>query len=342
LSVKNLSSYTQYAKYAKYLPDKKRREIWSEMVDRMFDMHKEKYKDVMEDIQEEFDFAKNMVLKKRILGSQRALQFGGEPILSKNARIYNCCASYVDRVEFFQQCILLLLFGCGVGLSIQKHHVEKLPKVSKRDKGKKKFVIPDSIEGWADAIGVLMSSYFNSKVTFPEYKGYEVEFDYSKIRPMGAPISSGSKAPGPGPLKRAIDNIVELMNSLLGENQTFKLKPIHVYDMTAHISDAVLSGGIRRCLISESEILMFDGSYKKIKDVVVGDKIIFNKKEYPITEKFDNGIQELVKIHTDEGYQISTPNHRWLVFDYQDENIKYIEASEIEKIPLNYGFVQEL
>jgi ribonucleoside-triphosphate reductase len=177
----------------------------------------------------------------------------------------NCCASYADRHRFFQETMYLLLCGCGVGFSVQKHHVAKLPKIASRTKGKKEFVIPDSIEGWADAIGALLQSYFVTDDKFfvydlqsdlDSYSGYEIEFDFSLIRPEGAPISWGGKAPGPKGLMKAVEKIEKLLNSVL-ESEKTSLDPIHVYDIIMHTSDAVLSGGIRRsatlCLFSPDD-----------------------------------------------------------------------------------------
>lgn len=265
MSIKALSDYTQYAKYAKYLPEKGRREIWNEQIERVMDMHKKKFDYCFEEIKEEFDFAKDMIKRKRVLGSQRALQFGGKPIIDKNAKIYNCCAAYIDRQEFFKECAFLLLQGCGVGFSVQKHHVEKLPKLVKRTKGKRQFVIPDSVEGWSDAIGVLIQSYFDDKNPYYVYdlqceldsfSGYEIEFDYSVIRPEGSPISWGGIAPGPDGLRNSINKIITLLDSIVESGQE-KLKPINAYDVVMHASDAVLSGGIRRsatiCLFSPDD-----------------------------------------------------------------------------------------
>jgi ribonucleoside-diphosphate reductase alpha chain len=164
MSIKALADYTLYAKYSRYLPEKKRRESWDETVERVFKMHEEHLgKEKLESIKEDFEFAKEMVKKKRVLGSQRALQFGGSPILRSNHKMYNCTVSYCDRASFFSEALLLLLHGCGVGFSVQTHHVEKLPKIESRKSGKKTFVIPDSVEGWADALGVLLNSYFADK-----------------------------------------------------------------------------------------------------------------------------------------------------------------------------------
>jgi len=260
MSIKALAEYTRIAKYAKYLPDDKRRETWQEQVQRVFNMHREYYSDILEnneEFQEMISFAEKMVLRKRILGSQRALQFGGEPILKKNERLYNCSATYVDRPRVFQEAMFLLLCGCGVGFSIQTHHVDKLPKITQPTKGEKIYVIPDTIEGWADSCGVIMSSFFDTDDTpFPDYRGYDVTFDFSKIRPAGAPLSSGSKAPGPDGLRDALVNVKKILLTCTCS----KLKPIHAYDILMHFSNAVLSGGVRRsatiCLFSPDDLEM--------------------------------------------------------------------------------------
>jgi ribonucleoside-triphosphate reductase len=265
MSIKALSDYTQYARYARYLKEKKRRETWTEQVDRVFEMHEQHLGDKINAFKEDFFFAKEMVKKKKVLGSQRALQFGGSPILEKNAKIYNCTVSYVDRVDFFKECMYLLLCGCGVGFSVQTHHVEKLPKMVKRDQGSELFVVPDSIEGWSDAIGVLMQSYFKDNRDFTTYdydlkyesfSGKKVEFDFSAIREEGAHISWGGKAPGPKGLENAIKNIEKVFEKAL-ENGQKRLRAIDAYDIIMHTSDAVLSGGIRRsatiCLFSPDD-----------------------------------------------------------------------------------------
>ena len=261
MSIKALQEYTRFSKYARLNKEKGRREEWDEQVDRVFSMHKQQLgEEIYSLIEEDMEFAKKMVVKKRVLGSQRALQFGGDPILKKNARIFNCTVSYCDRPRFFQECIYLLLCGCGCGFSVQKHHVEKLPKIKLPSKGEKVYQIPDSIEGWSDALGVLMSSYFESEFTeFQEYQGHEVKFDYSLIRPEGAPLSSGGKAPGPEGLKRSLEKIRYLLKRCC--NHYEKLRPIDAYDICMHSSDAVLSGGIRRsasiaiCSIDDEEMI---------------------------------------------------------------------------------------
>lgn len=243
MSIRALQDYTYYSKYARYNKEQKRRETWNEAVDRVFAMHLEKYPQCAEEI----EWAVDLVKAKRVLGSQRALQFGGEPIKKKNARLYNCTVSFCDRLRFFQECFWLLLCGCGTGFSVQKHHVDKLPEFSKKVKTKSKKVhaIADTIEGWADALGILLGCYFPFS-EFKEWEGHEVEFDYSLIRPAGSVLASGvGKAPGPEPLKRSLNIIRELLDRCVDAGQK-KLRPIDAYDLVMHASDAVLSGGVRR------------------------------------------------------------------------------------------------
>jgi ribonucleoside-diphosphate reductase alpha chain len=201
-------------------------------------------------ISEEIDWAYDIMYKKKVLGSQRALQFGGEPILKRHAKIYNCTSSYCDRLRFFQECFWLLLCGSGTGFSVQKHHVAKLPtlehEIEDNNEGVK-YVIEDSIEGWANALGVLLSSYFSKPIEeFKMYKNSYVIFDYSNIRAKGSNLSSGvGKAPGFEPLQNGLEKIRSLLDRCIKNNQK-KLRPIDAYDIVMHSSDAVLSGGVRR------------------------------------------------------------------------------------------------
>lgn len=253
MSLRALQDYTFTSKYARYVPEKKRRETWSEAVERVRDMHIHRYPQ----IEEEITWAFEQIKQKRVLGSQRALQFGGAPIEKKNSRIYNCIASYCDRVRFFQECFWLLLCGCGTGFSVQQHHVAKLPELAiKRKSINKVYVIPDTIEGWADALGVLMSSYLKNG-EFPDFEGYDVIFDYSLIRPEGAPLrSSSGKAPGPEPLRQSLEWVRKLLKRCVDRGQ-LRLRPIDCYDIVMFASEAVLSGGVRRsatiCLFSPED-----------------------------------------------------------------------------------------
>lgn len=327
MSIAAAQEYTLYTKYANYLPEKKRRETWKEQVERVFQMHRDKYGSRLEGMEEDFRFAIDMVKEKRILGSQRSLQFGGGPILSKEARLYNCTSSYVDRPRFFQECLWLLLCGCGAGFSVQKHHVEKLPPIAPRTKGKATYVIPDSIEGWADSVGVIMSSYFDSDETpFPEYRGYEVEFDASSIRPKGASLSWGGTAPGPQGLVDCLGSIETLLNARVSKST--KLRPIDTYDVNMFASDAVLSGGVRRCLPKGSKVFLRDG-VRSIEDIKVGDEVVTSQGYKKVLNNFEQGVQDLLKINTQDGFFECTPNHKMAVLDGVN-SFKWVKAEDLK------------
>jgi len=246
-ALQELQNYTFVSKYARWLEDKNRRETWKEAVDRVREMMHTAYAD--KNIGSDIDWAYDIMYKKKVLGSQRALQFGGEPILKRHAKIYNCTSSYCDRLRFFQECFWLLLCGSGTGFSVQKHHVSKLPSLEHEiEEGQAtKYVIDDSIEGWADSLGVLLSSYFSRPVEeFKQYKNTHVVFDYSNIRPKGSSLASGvGKAPGYEPLANGLEKIRTVLDRCITNGQK-KLKPIDAYDIIMHSSDAVLSGGVRR------------------------------------------------------------------------------------------------
>lgn len=271
---KMLSESKFYMGYSRWSEDKNGYETWGEAVERVMQMHKEKYKDKLSnELLEYINKAQDAYTKKKVLGAQRALQFGGEQLFKHEARNYNCSTSHCDRPEFFQECMYLLLCGCGVGFSVQKHHVNKLPSIHKRSaKRVKVFTVEDTIESWADSFGVLLSSYLTSGNTFPEYKGCQVHFDFSKIRPKGALISGGFKAPGPDGLRNALVKCEALLEKALGDNDEVKIKPIVAYDFVMHMSDAVLSGGVRR----SSTICMFSKDDEEMLTAKTGNWFVDN------------------------------------------------------------------
>jgi ribonucleoside-diphosphate reductase alpha chain len=226
-----LSQITTFMKYSKYLPKKQRRETWKELVDRNKSMHLEKFPKLEKEIEAAYEF----VYDKKILPSMRSLQFAGKPIQINNARLYNCCFLPINHTDAFSEVMFLLLSGTGVGYSVQKNHVEQLPPINKPVKSRR-YLVGDSIEGWADAVKMLVESYMKGKA-LPVY-------DFSDVRPKGALLlTSGGKAPGPEPLKDALHNIQKIFDRKQNGQQ---LTTLEVHDILCFIADAVLSGGIRR------------------------------------------------------------------------------------------------
>jgi ribonucleoside-diphosphate reductase alpha chain len=235
-----IQDYMLVSRYARYLPEFGRRETFAEAVGRVRDMHLRRYPQAEDDIRWAFD----QVLEKRCLPSMRSMQFAGPAIERNHARMYNCTFGICDRLEFFHDGLFLLLCGTGVGFSVEFEHVEKLPALAPAidEANVRHFNVPDTIEGWSDAMHELMLSYI---------EGYLVEFNYSKIRPRGSLLeTSGGRAPGHVPLRRALERARNILDGALGR----KLKPIEAYDIMMHAADAVIAGGVRRsatiCLFS--------------------------------------------------------------------------------------------
>ena len=238
-----LSDITVYTKYAKYLPNKERRETWDELVTRNMEMHTAKFPKMKESIEQIYQ---NFVFTKKVLPSMRSLQFGGKAIELNNARIYNCAFLPVDSIHSFSETMFLLLGGTGVGYSVQQHQIEKLPEIRKPNYDRKKrYVVQDSIIGWADAIKTLFKSYTGELTS-------HVQFDLSDIRQKGALlVTAGGKAPGPEPLRLALVKIEAILRE---KEDRSKLTDIECHDIQCHIADAVLAGGIRRAAM----ISLFD------------------------------------------------------------------------------------
>ena len=234
-----LSDYILHSKYARD------GESWEDVVARNALMHTERWPELKYAIWDAYEY----VLKKDVLPSMRSLQFAGDGIREHNARMYNCSFSHCNRIEFFRDLYYLLLAGCGVGYSVQRHHVDELPAF-KEQSIVTHWKVEDSIEGWAFALGRLM---------FGASQGEYVEFDYSGIRPAGARISSGGLAPGHIPLK----NCLEAVRRRLSGHTT----PIQAHDICCLVAESVLSGGIRR----SSMIALFDRDDTEMMDCKTGD-----------------------------------------------------------------------
>jgi ribonucleoside-diphosphate reductase alpha chain len=226
-----LSKLTVFSKYAKYVPELKRRETWEEIVGRYEQMMVKKYPKLEDMIKQ----ATGYIRDKKVLPSMRALQFAGAAAEVNNARIYNCCYLPIDSIHSFNETMFLLLGGTGVGYSVQKHHVDQLPAVTKPGK-KRTYLIEDSIMGWADAIKVLMKAYLEGS--------FMPNFDFRAIRQKGARlVTAGGKAPGPEPLKICLAHVQAVLDR---KQEGEKLTPLECHDILCHIANSVLAGGIRR------------------------------------------------------------------------------------------------
>ena len=237
---KILSDIIVWTKYAKYLDSEQRRETWDELVTRNMEMHIRKFPQLEKLIRTNYE----LVYEKKVLPSMRSLQFGGKPVEVNNARLFNCSYLHIDDYRAFNETMFLLLSGTGVGYSVSRNHISKLPAISKPTKTRR-YLVPDNIEGWADAIKVLMKSYFG-------LSNWKPNFDYRAIRAKGERlITSGGVAPGPEPLKICIAHVEAILER---KKDGEKLTSLECHDILCHIATAVLSGGIRRSAM----IALFD------------------------------------------------------------------------------------
>ncbi|HRW21781.1 MAG TPA: hypothetical protein P5509_07405 [Bacteroidales bacterium] len=254
LDIKTLSDLTVFTKYARFREELGRRETWDELVTRNKEMHLKKFPDITDEIEKAYKY----VYDKKVLPSMRSMQFSGKSIEISPNRIYNCGYLPIDDWRAFSEIMFLLLGGTGVGYSVQRHHVEQLPLINKPNPNRKRrYLIGDSIEGWADAIKILMKSYF--------FGGSSIIFDFDDIRPKGAQlVTSGGKAPGPQPLKECVIKI----RGVLDHKQTGdQLSTLEVHDIVCYIADAVLAGGIRRAAL----ISLFSADDDKMLTCKFGD-----------------------------------------------------------------------
>jgi len=238
-----ISQLKLYTDYMKWDESKNRYETWEEACDSVLGTHILHYG---EKIQPYIDEVKSSYYAKEFLSSQRNLQFRGKDILKNHARLYNCCVTYAYSPDIFSKGLFVLLAGTGLGVSLKQKFVSQLPKLTRRDKGVKMFSIPDSTEGWSEAVKVLISSYCKHPSLYKEFYKYQLKFDYSQIRVKGAFVTGGFKAPGPDGLRCSLELIENMYNVYLGVEEEKVFKSILAYDTFMYLSDAVLAGGVRR------------------------------------------------------------------------------------------------
>lgn len=246
---KFLSDLKLYSDYYKWLEPLGRYERWEEACESIMDGHRQQYSAYLDELEPYLESALESMQNQTVLASQRNLQFRFEQIQQHNTRMYNCTSGYIARNRIFQEIFYLGLSGCGFGGGLLIPMVDHLSRIQKRIKGTKTFVVEDNIEGWADALGALMSSYFVDKQPFPELAGFDLKFDYSQIRPKGAYIKGGYKAPGSEGLKQSLEKIEDLLEKWIS-TEGEKIRPILAFDIICHASDAVLSGGVRRSALN--------------------------------------------------------------------------------------------
>lgn len=319
-----ISNFIFTSKYARYNEAEGRRETWEECVDRVTNMHVKKFrKKLSKEDMAEVKWAFQMVKEKKVVPSLRSLQFGGKAIEAASAKLYNCSMRHVDSPRAFSEVFYLLLCGCGVGLGLSKHFIGRLPDlVNAGDKTGSvlTYAIEDSIEGWADSVEALLNCYFRNTA----YTGRRIIFDYSKIRPAGAPLkTSGGLAPGYKGLKAAHKKIKALLDHIIEDLSQTRLKPINAYDIIMHTADAVLSGGVRR----SATIAIFD----------LDDEEMMNAKTYFKVSKFTKfSYDEDTKLHTGK----VTVNKKVYEIHIKDKHFEFEHKMLTEQGTVNWTHIE--
>lgn len=264
-----ISDLKLYSDYLKWRDEDNRYETWEEACEEILQQHKNKYGEKINDL---IDYIRPFLYNKNVLASQRNLQFRGESISKANMKLFNCVTTYCQSPDVFGKILYILLCGCGVGVSLRNKFVSQLPTIDQRDNGTKTYVIPDSIEGWSEAIKILISSYCKHPSLYEEYYNHYIRFDYSQIRPKGSFIHGGFKAPGPDGLKQSLEKIEELLNNKLGNDKSIPFTSIIAYDILMHCSNCVLSGGIRRSAM----LVLIDEDDEEMRNAKMDDWWIDN------------------------------------------------------------------
>lgn len=336
LSTEILSDLIVHSKYARHIKKEKRKETWKEICIRNRNMHLKRYKDFPELHKGIKEVYRDFVIPKKVLPSLRSAQFAGKPIELTPSRLFNCSYLPINHWKAFSEIMFLLLGGSGIGISIQKHHINELPEIRGPLKRKRRFLISDNIEGWADTIKVLMQAYFEGKS--------DPIFDYSDIREKGEElITSGGKAPGPQPLKDCVHNIRKILDTVESGD---KLKPIQAYDICAYIADAVLSGGIRRAacisLFSYDDIEMLHSKFgnwweknpqraRSNNSVVLLRHRITKKKFLELWDKIKlSGCGEPAFYFTNDKNELCNPCGEASLKEFQFCNLTEINANDIK------------
>lgn len=287
-----ISDLKLYTDYLKWDEDKKRYETWEEAVDSVLRTHSMKYGEKIDELLGE---VKPKYNNKEILASQRNLQFREDLIMRNNCKLYNCCVSYCYSPDVFSKGFFILLSGTGLGVSMRKKFTKQLPDLIKRDLGVKMHVVEDSIEGWANASKILMSSFCKHESLESEYLGYKIKFDYSNVRPKGAFITGGFRAPGPDGLKQSLERIEELLDNYISDSPQKEFKSIIAYDIFMHLSDAVLSGGVRRSAMN----IIMDNEDTELINAKTGDW----RNTHPWRARSNNSIGLLRNEFTKEDFE---------------------------------------
>lgn len=292
-SLQALSDFIFTSKYARYLSSQNRRETWTEAVDRVLTMHLKRFKHIPTERKEELIKAFDLVHNKVVAPSMRSLQFGGDAMLAQESKGFNCAVRHIDSLRSFAEVFHLLLNGCGVGIGLSEKFLARLPDlVNSEDKTGSvvTYTIEDTIEGWANSVEALLQCYFRNT----PYTGKKLTFDYSKIRRKGSILkTTGGKAPGHLGLRQAHEKIKALLDYLIEDLHLTRLRSLDACDVNMFMSDAVLSGGVRRAAMAvtfqKGDELMLNAKIDFKVDKVFSFDFSHEETKGGYTTRYNNG-----------------------------------------------------
>ena len=239
-------SYIHKSKYARYIPELNRREHWDETVSRYIDfienslLEKQKYT-LSKELKEEL---KSAIVNLEIMPSMRALMTAGKALERDNTAGYNCSYLPVDDPKAFDECMHILMNGTGVGFSVERQYINKLPEIPDQLYNTDTvIVVKDSKEGWSKALRMLIALLYSGEIA---------KWDLSKLRPAGAPLKTfGGRSSGPTPLEDLFKFVVNVFKNAVGR----KLTSLECHDVMCKIAETIVVGGVRRsALISLSNL----------------------------------------------------------------------------------------
>jgi ribonucleoside-triphosphate reductase len=227
-----IQKFQFFDKYSRFNYDLGRRETWVETVDRsvnyLYDLAGDRLDSAV------YHRIRNGILKMESMPSMRLLAMAGPAAHRNNMAIYNCSYQPVESIDSFVEALLISMSGCGVGFSVENEYVRNFPKIEMQNGYVKKHIVEDTTEGWAEALRLGMGVWFS---------GGDVEFDYSFIRPIGAPLrTKGGRASGPDPLR----TMLNFTRDRILRRQGSHLRSIDAHDIMCAVGNAAVAGGVRR------------------------------------------------------------------------------------------------
>jgi len=258
-----LQKFQFYDKYSRFNYDLGRRETWIETVDRAVDFLREISDNKLSN--KDYDRVRQGILEMKVMPSMRLLAMAGPAARRNNIAIYNCSYLPVDSLDSFVEALVISMSGCGVGYSVERQYVEKMPRI-KRQSGEKlpNHVVADTSEGWAEALRFGLNTWFDGK---------DVEFDYSLVRAAGEPLKiKGGRASGPEPLRYMLNFARE---RILNRQGSF-MHPIDGHDIMCAVGGAAVSGGVRRTAM----IALFDYDDLEMRHCKDGDFWVHNSQRW--------------------------------------------------------------